>query len=210
VFFAQGGFLFTPSLPALAFFHGTGGDADDRQGDWGWQAKSCWPFCVSENADNRTVYPLLLYVMSLPPHRLSVASRDQILDDLESWLVRRFICQLTNKNYNRFFVSLLAKLKRAPEWANPRRGVLPAIRRCRAASSIFSAMAAAEPRRAAHRPRPDRRAGPLSSRSASPPPNSRSRYSGRRWASFQTAQPAERTSACSNTVWVAFSCLSGG
>ena len=26
----------------------------------------------------------------------------------------------------------------------------------------------------------------------------------------QTAQPADSTSACSNTVWVAFSCLSGG
>src|SRR5262249_40141297 len=32
---------------------------------------------------------------------------------LESWLVRRFVCQLTNKNYNRFFVSLLSKVKAA-------------------------------------------------------------------------------------------------
>ena len=39
--------------------------------------------------------------------------KDQILDDLESWLTRRYVCQLTNKNYNKFFVSLLAKLKRA-------------------------------------------------------------------------------------------------
>jgi hypothetical protein len=61
--------------------------------------------------DNSTVYPLLLYVLLLPSHRLSLASRDQILSDLEGWLVRRFICQLTNKNYNRFFVSLLAKVK---------------------------------------------------------------------------------------------------
>jgi hypothetical protein len=68
--------------------------------------------------DNSTVYPLLLYILSLPSDRLSLASRDQILDDLESWLVRRFICQLTNKNYNRFFVSLLAKVKRAPTNAN--------------------------------------------------------------------------------------------
>lgn len=64
--------------------------------------------------DNSTVYPVLLYLMSVPVERLSVASRDQILADLESWLVRRFVCQLTNKNYNRFFVQLLSKLKKAP------------------------------------------------------------------------------------------------
>lgn len=65
--------------------------------------------------DNSTVYPVLLYLLSLPAERLAPASRDQILDDLESWLVRRFVCQLTNKNYNRFFVALLAKVKRADE-----------------------------------------------------------------------------------------------
>lgn len=64
--------------------------------------------------DNSTVYPVLLYLMSVPVERLSVASRDQILADIESWLVRRFVCQLTNKNYNRFFVQLLTKLKKAP------------------------------------------------------------------------------------------------
>lgn len=64
--------------------------------------------------DNSTVYPVLLYLMSVPVERLSVASRDQILADIESWLVRRFVCQLTNKNYNRFFVALLGKLKKAP------------------------------------------------------------------------------------------------
>lgn len=63
--------------------------------------------------DNSTVYPVLLYLLSLDAERLSLASRDQILDDLESWLVRRFVCQLTNKNYNRFFVTLLAKIKKA-------------------------------------------------------------------------------------------------
>ena len=63
--------------------------------------------------DNSTVYPVLLYLMSVPPERLSLSSRDAILADIESWLVRRFVCQLTNKNYNRFFVSLLGKLKNA-------------------------------------------------------------------------------------------------
>ncbi|WP_210485391.1 DUF262 domain-containing protein [Microvirga antarctica] len=63
--------------------------------------------------DTSTVYPVLLYVVSLPEERLSTSSKVQILEDIESWLVRRFICQLTNKNYNRFFVALLAKVKRA-------------------------------------------------------------------------------------------------
>ncbi len=62
--------------------------------------------------DISTVYPLLLYVLSLREDQLPLPERNQILDDLESWLVRRLICQLTNKNYNRFFVSLLAKVKR--------------------------------------------------------------------------------------------------
>ncbi len=65
--------------------------------------------------DNSTVYPVLLHLMSVPVERLSTTSRDQILADIESWLVRRFVCQLTNKNYNRFFVSLLGKLKKAPD-----------------------------------------------------------------------------------------------
>jgi len=66
-----------------------------------------------KSLDNSTVYPLLLYVLGLSAERLSVIQRDRIFDDLESWLVRRFVCQLTNKSYNRFFVALLAKLKRA-------------------------------------------------------------------------------------------------
>ena len=68
--------------------------------------------------DTSTAYPLLLYLLALPTDRLSVADRDRLLTDLESWLVRRFVCQLTNKNYNRFFVSLLAKVKRASDDEN--------------------------------------------------------------------------------------------
>lgn len=68
--------------------------------------------------DNSTVYPVLLYLMSLPVERLSAASREAILADIESWLVRRFVCQLTNKNYNRFFVALVGKIKNAPSDAD--------------------------------------------------------------------------------------------
>ena len=68
--------------------------------------------------DTSTVYPFLLYILALPDERLASDDREQLLTDLESWLVRRFVCQLTNKNYNRFFVSLLAKVKQAPADAN--------------------------------------------------------------------------------------------
>lgn len=63
--------------------------------------------------DTSTVYPVLLYIIGLKEDRLSLRQRDQILEDIESWMVRRLVCQLTNKNYNRFFVSLLSKLKKA-------------------------------------------------------------------------------------------------
>ena len=63
--------------------------------------------------DNSTIYPLLLMLLALPQEQLSLAGRDQILDDLESWLVRRFTCGSTNKNYNRFFAGLLGRLKQA-------------------------------------------------------------------------------------------------
>lgn len=68
--------------------------------------------------DNSTVYPVLLYLLSLPSDRLATAARDEIIADLESWLVRRFICQMTSKNYNNFFVSLITRLKKAPAEAN--------------------------------------------------------------------------------------------
>ncbi len=66
--------------------------------------------------DLSTVYALLLYLLSLPKEALPTAGRDQVLSDIESWLVRRMVCQLTNKNYNRFFLQLLSKMKQA---ANP-------------------------------------------------------------------------------------------
>lgn len=65
--------------------------------------------------DTSTVYPILLLLMELSPRRLAPEARDRIIVDLESYLVRRFVCQLTTKNYNRFFLSLLRRLKRANE-----------------------------------------------------------------------------------------------
>ncbi|MCJ2097491.1 DUF262 domain-containing protein [Methylobacterium sp. E-046] len=61
--------------------------------------------------DSSTAYPLLLYILGLPTAKLSQNDKTQILTDLESWLIRRLVCQLSNKNYNKFFVSLLARMK---------------------------------------------------------------------------------------------------
>ena len=63
--------------------------------------------------DTGTIYPLLLFLLGLPAEALARAERDAIARDIESWLVRRFVCNLTNKNYNRFFVNLLKDVKSA-------------------------------------------------------------------------------------------------
>jgi len=74
-----------------------------------------------EAIDTSTVYPLLLHLLvemraSLPPSGL-----DQIVVDLESFLVRRMICGLTSKNYNRIFLNLLREARSAgPENAAAR------------------------------------------------------------------------------------------
>jgi len=60
-----------------------------------------------EQMDTSTVFPLLLEVLRRyrsPEHRDEL---DQIFTDIESFLIRRSICQLTSKNYNHFFVELL-------------------------------------------------------------------------------------------------------
>ncbi|MCB1512315.1 MAG: DUF262 domain-containing protein, partial [Hyphomicrobiaceae bacterium] len=72
-----------------------------------------------KSLDTSTVYPTLLFLTGLPQSKLSSTDLDRCLTDLESWLVRRFVCQWTNKNYNRFFLGLLVKLKRADEAGEP-------------------------------------------------------------------------------------------
>jgi hypothetical protein len=77
--------------------------------------------CVSAFArrlrslDTSTVHPILLLLMEITPEKLSVKARDRIVADIESYLMRRFVCQMTSKNYNRFFLSLLRRVKRASE-----------------------------------------------------------------------------------------------
>lgn len=57
--------------------------------------------------DTTTIYPLVLYLLSQDASVLPDAEKIKIFCDLESYLVRRAVCGLTPKNYNRFFQSLL-------------------------------------------------------------------------------------------------------
>ncbi len=62
--------------------------------------------------DTTTVYPVLLFLLS-EGNGVPFAEVDAILTDLESFLVRRMICGLTTKNYNRLFLSLLKRMRGA-------------------------------------------------------------------------------------------------
>ena len=59
--------------------------------------------------DITTIYPLLLFAFD----RLAedTKQRNELLADLESYLVRRMVCGLTTKNYNRILLDVKIKLK---------------------------------------------------------------------------------------------------
>lgn len=61
--------------------------------------------------DTSTVYPVLLMLLVGGRDSIEREELDGIITDLESYLVRRMICNLGTKNYNRFFLSLLDNLR---------------------------------------------------------------------------------------------------
>ena len=62
-----------------------------------------------EAVDTTTVFPFLLYAHAeLVPS--NVAEFDSVLELLEAYLMRRMLCGLTGKNYNRYFVDLIRTL----------------------------------------------------------------------------------------------------
>lgn len=58
--------------------------------------------------DVSTVMPLVIYLATEPS---VVTEIDRALEILESYILRRDICGLTNKNYNRLFVGLIDRLR---------------------------------------------------------------------------------------------------
>ncbi len=63
--------------------------------------------------DTSTVYPVLLMLLVGGRERIGPGKLDGIVTDLESYLVRRMVCDLGTKNYNRFFLSMLQRLRGA-------------------------------------------------------------------------------------------------
>jgi hypothetical protein len=57
--------------------------------------------------DLSTVYPLVLAIMGADTTNDELAG---MLEDLESYIFRRAVCNLGTKNYNRFFLTVLNKL----------------------------------------------------------------------------------------------------
>ena len=60
--------------------------------------------------DVGTVYPILLLLTATQADKVTTADLPGMISDLESYLVRRYVCGLTTKNYNNIFLSLLKKL----------------------------------------------------------------------------------------------------
>jgi len=59
--------------------------------------------------DTTTPYPVLLWVFGLK--NISETQRVKAIEAIESWLMRRMLCRLTTKNYNKIFIELLDELK---------------------------------------------------------------------------------------------------
>ena len=60
--------------------------------------------------DAGTTTPLLLWLFSRPDDIVSKAERLRSIEAIESFLVRRMICRMTTKDYNRLFLELMSRL----------------------------------------------------------------------------------------------------
>jgi hypothetical protein len=67
--------------------------------------------------DNTTVLPLLLEVVLRYGQSHQASQLRQILVDIESYLVRRLVCGLSPKNYNRFFHEIVRALQAADNFS---------------------------------------------------------------------------------------------
>lgn len=66
-------------------------------------------FYLINKLDINTVMPLVLYIYKNIP---DTDERKNIIETLESYLVRRTACRLTTKNYNNLFVSIMGEMKK--------------------------------------------------------------------------------------------------
>lgn len=59
--------------------------------------------------------PLLLWLLGQPEERIPPAERARSLRAIESWLVRRMVCRMTQKQVNQLVIELLKGLKSKPD-----------------------------------------------------------------------------------------------
>jgi uncharacterized protein with ParB-like and HNH nuclease domain len=72
-----------------------------------------------DQLDTTTFYPLLLEVFKRFRNTEYRNEFEHILGDLESFLVRRTICELTTKNYNELVVRLIKQLRAVDDFSSP-------------------------------------------------------------------------------------------
>lgn len=85
--------------------------------------------------DTATVLPLVLFLFRQDEQTLPFERRLRAIAALESWLVRRMLCGLTPKNYNRFVVDLLQLM--APKLAEADSVLVEALTRATAETNVW-------------------------------------------------------------------------
>ena len=67
--------------------------------------------------DISTLHPLMLEICKRYATPEDQSKRVQVMRDIESFIVRRMVCELTPKNYNRFFTDLISKARKADNFS---------------------------------------------------------------------------------------------
>lgn len=67
--------------------------------------------------DISTLHPLMLEICKRYATPEDQPKRVQVMQDIESFIVRRMVCELTPKNYNRFFTDLISKAREADDFS---------------------------------------------------------------------------------------------
>lgn len=108
-------------LPAREIMRDIAADAQVYAGleDLTWDSvEGTFFYRVISVMEASIVGPFLLWILRWPQERMPVEQRHKALSAMESWLVRRMLCKLTTKNYNRILLELLRELDQAgPEQA---------------------------------------------------------------------------------------------
>jgi uncharacterized protein with ParB-like and HNH nuclease domain len=68
-----------------------------------------------ERMEVSTVFPFLLHLYDQLPKASDTGLRRVVLEDIESFLVRRQVCGLTTKNYNKLFIDLISSVRSSTE-----------------------------------------------------------------------------------------------